>query len=642
MATGPSTSTSPYLIPTTAGVSFTALLSVGDIIGTKPDGVTPWRMVGIPDGLGALENGDGTVTVLMNHEIGGTDGVAREHGSKGSFVSKLVLDKATLAVLSAEDLAKTVYQDSDGDGVWTQATTAWSRFCSGDLAPVSAFYDAATGLGTTARIYLTGEESGAEGRAFGFVITGAEAGRAYELPRLGNMSFENTVANPTTGAKTVVIGTDDATPGQVYLYAGDKQATGTEMDKAGLTNGTLYGIAAAGNVPLSGSFSLVEITAAATRTGAQIQTASNASGVTEWWRPEDGQWDVLNGNRFYFVTTASSTGPSRLWALDFADAANPTLGGTFTALLDGTEGQRMFDNMTVDANGRVWLQEDVGNNARLGKTWVYDPGSDRLFEAGQHDPARFTSGAPGFLTQDEEASGIIDVTAMFGDADTQAFLVDVQAHYAFGASGSANRTELVQGGQLLLMTVENGPTAGDDLRLGGLGDETMRGLSGNDTLAGGEGHDTLDGGVDNDLLLGGNGADRLLGGKGNDTLEGNAGADWLDTGTGDDLLIGGTGADRMMGGAGRDTFLIRKADLAGLGPNDFDHIIDFGGAGDGVAGGDVIRLEGFSGSATFTHVRDMGSANLHLYEVMDGATSGKIIVQYAGGAVLVAGDYVFA
>src|SRR5688572_27415802 len=104
MATGPSTSTSPYLIPTTAGVSFTALLSVGDIVGTKPDGVTPWRMVGIPDGLGALENGDGTVTVLMNHEIGGTDGVVREHGSKGSFVSKLVLDKATLAVLSAEDL----------------------------------------------------------------------------------------------------------------------------------------------------------------------------------------------------------------------------------------------------------------------------------------------------------------------------------------------------------------------------------------------------------------------------------------------------------------------------------------------------------------------------------------------------------
>ena len=32
-------------------------------------------MVGIPDGLGAFDNGDGTFTVLMNHELGNTQGV---------------------------------------------------------------------------------------------------------------------------------------------------------------------------------------------------------------------------------------------------------------------------------------------------------------------------------------------------------------------------------------------------------------------------------------------------------------------------------------------------------------------------------------------------------------------------------------
>ncbi len=29
-------------------------------------------MVGIPDGLGAFDNHDGTFTVLMNHELGNT------------------------------------------------------------------------------------------------------------------------------------------------------------------------------------------------------------------------------------------------------------------------------------------------------------------------------------------------------------------------------------------------------------------------------------------------------------------------------------------------------------------------------------------------------------------------------------------
>ena len=60
----------------------------GDSVNFKPDGVTPYRMVGIPDGLGAYDNGNGTFTVLMNHEIAGGGGVARAHGSAGAFVSK--------------------------------------------------------------------------------------------------------------------------------------------------------------------------------------------------------------------------------------------------------------------------------------------------------------------------------------------------------------------------------------------------------------------------------------------------------------------------------------------------------------------------------------------------------------------------
>jgi serralysin len=57
MATGPSTTQTPYLVSTNSTVAFNSILSVGDIVGTKDNG-TPWKMAGIPDGLGAYDNGD--------------------------------------------------------------------------------------------------------------------------------------------------------------------------------------------------------------------------------------------------------------------------------------------------------------------------------------------------------------------------------------------------------------------------------------------------------------------------------------------------------------------------------------------------------------------------------------------------------
>jgi hypothetical protein len=66
-STGPSSSHSPYLVPTAAGVSIKSILTTGDSVNTKPDG-TPYRLVGIPDGLGAFENDDHkTFTLLANH-----------------------------------------------------------------------------------------------------------------------------------------------------------------------------------------------------------------------------------------------------------------------------------------------------------------------------------------------------------------------------------------------------------------------------------------------------------------------------------------------------------------------------------------------------------------------------------------------
>jgi hypothetical protein len=140
-----------------------------------------------------------------------------------------------------------------------------------------------------------------------------------------------------------------------------------------------------------------------------------------------------------------------LWELDFTDAKNPTLGGTVKMLLDGTEGQQMFDNITVNQDGKLILCEDVGNQAHIGKVWQYDPATDQLTMLAQHDPNRFDPnlngpGIPGadFITQDEESSGVIDVTDILGSAGQYAYLIDTQAHKSVGG-------ELVEGGQLMVM-----------------------------------------------------------------------------------------------------------------------------------------------------------------------------------------------
>jgi hypothetical protein len=435
-------------------------------------------MVGIPDGLGAFDNGDGTFTVLMNQEIGTTSagvplGVVRDHGAAGAFVSEWVFDNTTLQVLSGKDLMHDVwlYDTTTHSYVDHSAAlnngVAFNRFCSADLADQSAFYNASTGLGFNGgRLFLDGEESGVEGKAIAHIVGGAQDGNSYELAWLGNMSYENLVANAHTGDKTVVAMMDDGTNGQVYFYAGDKKATGNAIDQAGLTGGHLLGIhvtefegVANNNAPNSfaplgadnsSAFTMVDLGDVSGLTGAKIggvdgiDEKSEALGVTSFLRPEDGAWDTLNPNRFYFVTTNAFNAPSQLWAADFNDASNPSAGGTIKLLLNGTEGQQMFDNITVDAQGRVTLCEDVGNNARLGKVWQYDPVTHALSELAQHDASRFTTGGANFLTQDEEASGVIDVSHILGNAGENVYLIDTQSHLSVGG-------ELVEGGQLQLI-----------------------------------------------------------------------------------------------------------------------------------------------------------------------------------------------
>ena len=65
-------------------------------------------MVGIPDGLGAYDNGDGTMTVLMNHELGRPQ-ACRASTVKPAPSSASSHRQGDSEVLQAEDLSKDVF-----------------------------------------------------------------------------------------------------------------------------------------------------------------------------------------------------------------------------------------------------------------------------------------------------------------------------------------------------------------------------------------------------------------------------------------------------------------------------------------------------------------------------------------------------
>ena len=208
------------MLPSRPGVSTTSILTVND---QAPSG---YRMVGIPDGLGAADGPNHKFTLLMNHELTGTAGIVRASGWAGAFVSRWEIDKATLEVTDGRDLTT-----SPSDVNWSsQPPRALSRYCSADLALPGAYRFGA--LGTDARIHLNGEESGSEGTAWAHILTGPTANASFELPSLGRMSWENSVACPYPQVKTLVVGLDDSTPGQVYVYVGTKTASGDDITRA--------------------------------------------------------------------------------------------------------------------------------------------------------------------------------------------------------------------------------------------------------------------------------------------------------------------------------------------------------------------------------------------------------------------------
>lgn len=474
-----SSATESYLVASASGVHLFSLLTVGD----EKAADNGYEMVGIPDGLGARLDENGKVVLNMNHELPAGTGIPRLHGERGAFVSRLEIDPASKGVEAGADLIQpgVLYYDyltnsfsdnapaagvrSDGKA-FPAYNNQFSRFCSSSLTDPGQLFNGLTGKGYLGQIYFANEESGDEGRVF--AVT--EDGQAKQLPRLGLFSWEQTIAADNDSDTTLVMGTEDTSAGQLWAYVGRKLQAGSPFTRAGLQNGRNHvikladvrsdaGFRAAYDKNTAVPFTLTDVEW--NQSGADQNAEAAAEGLT-LTRIEDGAWDPNRPNDFYFVTTEGGEGTSLgggggLWKLSYTDREQPSLGGTLTLLLDGTEpiGLNKPDNLDIDANGNMLIQEDPGGEDVIARILAYRLSDGAMGEVARFDPNLFDPTSPNFLTNDEESSGIIDATEVLGEGS---WLLDAQVHTAAGLPegfGEGTVEEYVQRGQLILMTIQD-------------------------------------------------------------------------------------------------------------------------------------------------------------------------------------------
>lgn len=413
--------------------------------------VAGYRMVGVPDGLGAWREPKGKLHVLMNHELAGDAGAVRAHGARGAFVSHWLLDvdvkqASDIRVTQGSDLVRQVYL-WNGERHQLQAQYAFNRLCSADLPAPSALFDAVSGLGFKHRLFMNGEEDRNGGRAFAHVASGPLQGQSYEFAQMGKSAWENVVLNPKAQIKTIAMGTDDSPGGQVYMYVGQKSKQGNPLQMAGLQGGILYGLKRQGERFTWHAFGDVS-----NWSGEALEKAGQQAGVAQFMRPEDGAWHPQQHNIFYFATTDKIDGTSQLFQLTFDDISAPEKGGVIQAILNARDIQaQMFDNITVTSDGKLLIEEDPGDDPHRAAIWHFDPSSGQANKIAAVSEAAFAQlSSDQFLTQDEENSGIIEITALVSDtawavAGRRYFLASLQIH------AKSSDAELVQGGQLYLL-----------------------------------------------------------------------------------------------------------------------------------------------------------------------------------------------
>lgn len=337
------TSVTPALIKgLPADVKAYSIISSDDDLAASPGFV----FGGSADGAGFLTNGDGTYTIVVNHE----DNFA---------VSRVTLDE-TFAPVKGEYLLNSTF------GLF--------RLCSATLATPEVH-----GFGP---VFITAGESGPESQIHAVDPYGAP-NTSRLLPALGQWSTENAVPLPKEayrGRTVIVIGDDDSGPegGQVALYVG--------KGIGDLDNGDLFVMAPAGG-PLKEREMVVgqkypvqfrKVEDQRTLRDGGLNEAAAALGAFAFGRVEDIDYrkalvdaDGSAAREIYFLVTGqnnsganadySRTKYGRMYRL-VLDRRDPTK-GTLEVLLDGDDRTgpagafQNPDNIVVTEN-YAYVQED--------------------------------------------------------------------------------------------------------------------------------------------------------------------------------------------------------------------------------------------------------------------------------------------
>lgn len=499
----------PFVKAPTAGTpyAFTALLTVGERVPGRSG--APYQLVGLPDGMGAHPNPDGSVTVFVNQELGATTVSEPYVGGplhRGAFVSRFVLDRDPATggwqIVSGDRAYDVVYQDNRRIGepaLVGNQVRAFARFCSASLA--------GEGEGFDRPIFFANEEEDADELTFDgkggqtVAIFRGDSGRweAHALSRLGHFSKENTLAQPRHDDLTVLVPTEDgpSTPdSQLWLYVGTKESSpyASVLDRNGLLNGQLYVFVADGatseedawgtGTEISGRW--VRIPRAKHLNTEELEAAADAVGAFGFIRVEDGAFSKVDPNTFYFVTTGSGyrrTDGSyvnelgRLYRLEL-DTTDPRGPATLTIEYDAQELAAMGEDVAIspdniDTSGdTLMVQEDGTSESRRrmallgrdGQIWAFPLEADGSVDLDGRAPvAELDASTSRWLKPDNtqavpgagvwESSGIIDLWGILG---SDAWLFTVQAHRPSGAAAwppaDVTAPYTVEDGQLLIMT----------------------------------------------------------------------------------------------------------------------------------------------------------------------------------------------
>ncbi|CAN5413874.1 hypothetical protein BH18ACT16_BH18ACT16_01470 [soil metagenome] len=476
----------PYLRAVGSYYEVTPLLSVGDRLPLTGDEVQQYQLVGTPDGLGAHANDDGTVTLLMSHELAAdrlTEPIVGAPLNRGSIVSQFILSPEG-QVLSGKHAFGTVFSQNLPVGPTARtdnSTPAFGRFCSSTLAGPDE--------GLDRYIYFANEEADSgivrgipstfDGR--GGLTVAIFNGEAHTLPKLGRFAKENSVVMSGTGRRTVILSLEDGPSvgdSQLYMYVGakDTSAGASVLRRNGLDNGRLYVLASAASES-NNELSFQEGTTRAewraipnadNMSDTQLELAADLAGAFGFVRIEDGAFSPTRPNEFFFATTGGNliegNGLGRLYSLRL-NPRDPLGGARLHVVYNADQviaqgGDIAISPDNIEVDGRHLMVQEGGTGRaepvlalkqRELSVWRFDM-TDSKFED-RIDAASATRVAevapPGrdgvsVPVGKWESSGVLDAGGLFG---TDSWLLDVQAH----APTTAPSPNTFEDGQLLLL-----------------------------------------------------------------------------------------------------------------------------------------------------------------------------------------------